>query len=1140
MDIIKFRSENLAFPFAVILLLLSSILISSLYLNVQVNPLTPQLDPDRITSSNGSELELEFLQSKRLNNNIHIGTRSPDSETEPNNDITTAVNNQNQLTHAIDMDGRLTRVSDEIDYFYIDLIGGGQSNIERVNITPTFSDLGYLNDKAVGIKIIGYTKYNDKLYLLDYKALGTNQAMINDSSIPWKKSTSLYFNADRSGRYYLNVSATYIIDSATNKIIDPDAIINYTLKVTVTTVPNQDFNNDPFNGTKLTGPMGNLSINQGDDHWDWYKIESITKNREINLTTEIKIKKAIKTDNFHYVKLYGVLKCFDLVKKSWVEFSITGDFDSKYSANPLNLYLSATFDTAYLGLHSQQFEFFNNIWMRNVVECSKSNLNYDITKIQIDLINTAPSLSQWNLTLQKGSLKDNYGFQVVYQDLDNDEPKFVNITLGSVNYTMEQSTVVSNDGDYTNGELYDVTIQGTSFQGIPHDAYKNLKISFTTRDYFKELDKPMIFVKLDTFSYISVIDNVRPSIKTNAPLEWTIFEDSGPMYIDLFSIFQDPDRTKYPGEVTFKTWTDLYGWKTKAGNDYFNATILENNTIMIIPQPNQFGTETVVVQAYDSEGNLTAVEYELRVNILPVNDNPVLTQPKDFQGKEDGYVNITITATDATDKDADEITLSIDILLKIPTLGKDPSKYHYNFNEITGELSFIPDNSMVGTHLINVTATDHGTIEPIGLSTTKQFKIMIQNVNDAPIANITLPKNMAKFNTSSLILLSAENSIDEDLIYGDKLHYYWFLDNTDPKALLAYRTTPVVQLENPIKESGKHILFLKVRDESEASSWANITIWVISLIDDEPGGEDTDGDNMPDIWEIKFDLNPNIDDSGEDPDNDNLTNLQEFLGIDGKPGGGDSSNPRDPRSILTDTDGDELPDIWEYGRFSSLNQNKSGDPDGDNYNNYVEYLGVDGIPGNNDWSDPLDPKSVPLPVKSKDKDVDNTWLIIMVILVIVVVIIILLILFLFMKRKKERMREAESKKNKPFYEPEPQPIVLPQQPMGMLPGPIPGAGGIPMPLSQQFFYQPLAGGQQQPRITQPTGQAPTPIQQFTMTTPPAAVQAMPHQYPTGQQIQPQQQQLQQKPQMQPLALPPTAHVMDMEEQKKQVQTKAEK
>lgn len=70
---------------------------------------------------------------------------------------------------------------------------------------------------------------------------------------------------------------------------------------------------------------------------------------------------------------------------------------------------------------------------------------------------------------------------------------------------------------------------------------------------------------------------------------------------------------------------------------------------------------------------------------------------------------------------------------------------------------------------------------------------------------------------------------------------------------------------------------------------------------------DSDGDGMPDPWEILYNLDPlNKSDAAQDPDFDLLSNLEEFLA---------STNPHN-----FDTDGDSISDGWEIANnFDPLN-----------------------------------------------------------------------------------------------------------------------------------------------------------------------------------------------------------------------------
>ena len=144
------------------------------------------------------------------------------------------------------------------------------------------------------------------------------------------------------------------------------------------------------------------------------------------------------------------------------------------------------------------------------------------------------------------------------------------------------------------------------------------------------------------------------------------------------------------------------------------------------------------------------------------------------------------------------------------------------------------------------------------------------------------------------------------------------------------------------------------------------------------GGKDTDGDGLPDSWEIRYGLDyedggfgdaaaSNVDLDGDgspdyvyapadfingawgDPDNDGLNNRAEWLAgtnpfeddTDGD-GVGDYDSPQTGASYGSlYMDGDDVPDSWESlfpTACSPLRFDANLDPDGDGWDNYSEYM----------------------------------------------------------------------------------------------------------------------------------------------------------------------------------------------------------
>jgi hypothetical protein len=145
-----------------------------------------------------------------------------------------------------------------------------------------------------------------------------------------------------------------------------------------------------------------------------------------------------------------------------------------------------------------------------------------------------------------------------------------------------------------------------------------------------------------------------------------------------------------------------------------------------------------------------------------------------------------------------------------------------------------------------------------------------------------------------------------------------------------------------------------------------------------PWLDDTDGDEIPDSWEISNGLNRTDPlDASADQDNDGLTNLEEYQN------GTDILN--------SDSDYDGLTDDEELRIYFTEPLIADSDDDGHNDGYEVEKN-----------TDPLDDSEYPGSTKDGDDNkIDYSWLI----LVLIILIIVIVLFFMLARRKKSEERE---------------------------------------------------------------------------------------------------------------------------------------
>ncbi|WP_455393125.1 Ig-like domain-containing protein [[Eubacterium] cellulosolvens] len=559
--------------------------------------------------------------------------------------------------------------------------------------------------------------------------------------------------------------------------------------------------------------------------------------------------------------------------------------------------------------------------------------------------NNPPALKNPSLTPTVGTISTDFEFKVVYTDLDNDTPEvnpgYIRVIIDDdlIGHVMSLNTsapLALRDGKFNNGEEY---IYSTTFSTYGQHKYK--------------------FVCFDGI-------DINETLVYNAPM---ILAEPVIDPFDELDAYEDIDLILSLADKIHDEDTNLKNITININSSY--ATIEDLN--ITFNYPNEFNYpsgkdhELVAINVSDEVHNVTQ---EVKVNVHAINDPPQVTGVPDLQLKEDEYFYLDVTPyLNDIDNELDQLIVTENssyatvarrnITFYYPTDSGVLSEY-VEVNVSDGELfsaqeilvTIIPEgaefvflpipeqNATEDIELV-IDVTDYiiltgdlgfGDLElettssycsifgfelkfnypnsfnyPSGRSSelvqvnvsslsqteAQSFMVNVQAVNDGP--QITVLKEPTDGIANTPIVFQARY-LDIDgseepvvaVIIGEAEY------KMNPSSGDIHIEGAVFELELALPP-GDYEYFYKADDgESEINSVFETKSYNLEVVKSSEADYDTDGDTIPDAWELLFELDPNDpSDALDDPDGDGYNNLFEFLGIDGVLGGNDSTNPRD-------------------------------------------------------------------------------------------------------------------------------------------------------------------------------------------------------------------------------------------------------
>ena len=482
--------------------------------------------------------------------------------------------------------------------------------------------------------------------------------------------------------------------------------------------------------------------------------------------------------------------------------------------------------------------------------------------------NGAPSISEGQVSPAQGKTDQKYTFTVHYLDPDGDKPEFVILELDGEEYEMRSELNENQGVDYKAGALFSATIQhlepGIHFYSFfASDGHHDVETESQKGPMITESPAPK-----NTKPELSG-SNINPEAgNSDSTFTFlvTYFDADGdqPEYVDLrlddFRFPMEAADEKDPEEGTLYKVT-LRG--LSAGDHRFSFIASDG-----IALADTEWVEGPQVEEAERKGELViwAINEEKTQNgVLRINGE--IVEERIFKEGENLLEQMVLPAGEYV----------VELELENGAIDKQVVKIsHDKISEIELAPRFDKETDADEDHLVDSWEQEHfGSLEMHG--------------RDDPDEDGLTNREEYKIGTNP-------NNADTD---GDDLPDEWEMQNqTNPVEADAHEDKDGDLLNNLAEFQNGTKAYSADSDRDGLDDGLELTTHRTN-----PTKRDTDGDHMPDGWEITYELNPLTADGEADLDDDGLPNFREFRA---------STDPHNK-----DSDGDIFPDGYEVENGSN-------------------------------------------------------------------------------------------------------------------------------------------------------------------------------------------------------------------------------